>query len=260
MKLITLNIWGGKVHDPLIEFLNNQKSSADIFCFQEVFFGLPSAPSIQGTVPHISSEVSDLLQDFQFLFRFSPEGSYFQGEPTQDTRVGLAVFVRKQITVLEHGGLFTYKPSSAFAQDPKLTMTGNCEFVKIEYAGQQVLIANLHGVWQASGKEDTDIRLTQSKILKEFLARHQGPKILCGDFNMLPQTQSMSVLEDGMQNVIIQKNIQSTRSELYTKAEKYSDYILVSPEIQVSDLQVPQITVSDHLPLILECMTNSGRG
>lgn len=257
MKLISLNIWGGKVHVPLLRFLETQKSNTDIFCFQEVFFGLQDAPSIQGTVPNIFSEFAHILQDFQLLFRFAPEGSYFQGEPTQGSRIGLGMFVRTQLTVIEHNGLFAYDPTSDFAQDPKLTMTGNCEFVKIELNGQQVLIANLHGVWQASGKGDTEVRLNQSKIIRQFLDQHQGPKILCGDFNMLPQTQSMSLLAGGMRNLIIEQNIPSTRSELYTKEEKYSDYMLVSPEISVLDFQVSQVTISDHLPLILKCNVNS---
>ena len=36
MKIITLNLWGGKIYDKLIEFLKS-KQDVDIFCFQEVF-------------------------------------------------------------------------------------------------------------------------------------------------------------------------------------------------------------------------------
>ena len=37
MKLITLNLWGGRVKQPLIDFLLEQEADTAIFCFQEVY-------------------------------------------------------------------------------------------------------------------------------------------------------------------------------------------------------------------------------
>lgn len=37
MKLITLNTWGGKQYEPLLEFLLKYSTDIDLFCFQEVF-------------------------------------------------------------------------------------------------------------------------------------------------------------------------------------------------------------------------------
>jgi len=39
MTIITLDIWGGKVREPLLEFFRAHASDTDIFCLQEVFFG-----------------------------------------------------------------------------------------------------------------------------------------------------------------------------------------------------------------------------
>ncbi|MGL6035657.1 MAG: hypothetical protein ACRC0B_00600 [Legionella sp.] len=36
MKLITLNIWGGYIRNPLLEFIHEHKD-IDIFCLQEVY-------------------------------------------------------------------------------------------------------------------------------------------------------------------------------------------------------------------------------
>ena len=36
MKLITLNIWGGHIREPLLEFIANCQD-IDIFCLQEVY-------------------------------------------------------------------------------------------------------------------------------------------------------------------------------------------------------------------------------
>ena len=48
--------------------------------------------------------------------------------------------------------------------------------------------------------------------------------------------------------------ISTTRSPLYRNfAEmKFADYTLVSPGIEVKTFLVPQVEVSDHLPMILE--------
>ncbi|KKR78558.1 MAG: hypothetical protein UU24_C0032G0003 [Candidatus Nomurabacteria bacterium GW2011_GWA2_40_9] len=36
MKIITLNIWGGRIHRPLLEFFERYKL-VDIFCLQEIY-------------------------------------------------------------------------------------------------------------------------------------------------------------------------------------------------------------------------------
>ena len=37
MKLITLNTWGGKLLNPLLEFVRKYSQDVDIFCFQEMY-------------------------------------------------------------------------------------------------------------------------------------------------------------------------------------------------------------------------------
>ena len=37
MKLISLNIWGGTIFEPLMKFIDKESADTDIFCFQEVF-------------------------------------------------------------------------------------------------------------------------------------------------------------------------------------------------------------------------------
>ena len=36
MKILSLNCWGGKLHDDLLEFVSKSAASVDVFCFQEV--------------------------------------------------------------------------------------------------------------------------------------------------------------------------------------------------------------------------------
>ena len=76
---------------------------------------------------------------------------------------------------------------------------------------------------------------------------------MSGDFNLLPDTQSIKKLENfGLRNLVKEYNITSTRTSFYTKSEKFADYAFVSSEIAVKDFKVLPDEVSDHSPLYLE--------
>ncbi len=63
----------------------------------------------------------------------------------------------------------------------------------------------------------------------------------------------MKKLEDfGLRNLIKEYGITSTRTSFYTKPEKFADYMLVSPGVEVKDFKVLPDEVSDHSPLYLE--------
>lgn len=114
---------------------------------------------------------------------------------------------------------------------------------------------NLHGIWdggEGRKKTDTPARLIQSQRIKELMDSLPGPKILCGDFNLRPDTKSLEILEEGMENLIKTHHVPTTRSKLYDGEGKFADYMLVSPDIKVIDFQVLPDLISDHMPLYLE--------
>ena len=57
-----------------------------------------------------------------------------------------------------------------------------------------------------------------------------------------------------MTNLIKKYNIKTTRHKLYPGFEnnKFADFVFVSKGIKIKNFQVPNIAVSDHLPMILE--------
>jgi len=89
-----------------------------------------------------------------------------------------------------------------------------------------------------------------------------GPQIVIGDFNLLPDTESIKKFEVyGYQNLIEDFAIKSTRNRIAWEQFKnepgfvkqhYADYCFVSKDVKVKKFTVPNIEVSDHLPLILE--------
>lgn len=254
MKLITLNVWGGKLFEPLIQFITKQKDGVDVFCFQDCLFGSDARFSpVQGGRLNLFSELQTVLSDFNAYIYRDREESYFHGEMLPlEVGCGQVIFVRKKYTVLDHGG-FRSHPESPYHKGGDL-VSGRCQWIKIAHTTtSSITIMNLHGLWQRdSHKKDTPERLEQSRKIKDFFAGGDQKNILCGDFNVIHDGNAISILEESMVNLVKKYNITSTRSEHYPKEEKFADYILVSGLLEVKDFKVLPDVVSDHLPLFLE--------
>lgn len=119
-------------------------------------------------------------------------------------------------------------------------------------SGEDYLIGHFHGIWYPKTKIDTPDRIKQMRKIKEFLSPREERKILCGDFNVLPTTKSMKILEKGLVNLIKKYKVKTTRNKYYEGEEKHADYVLVSPNVTVKQFRVIDQLVSDHLPLLLE--------
>lgn len=251
MKILSLNVWGGKERDALLAFIERIAPEVDVFCFQEMLFGEEGVWTETGARRNIYLEIKPILEDFVDYSYFAPLGSHFEGEAL-DCVVGQSIFVKKSYAVTDIGGFRTYPKTSPIVGNSSLTMTGNCQWLVVGEK-EPVLILNLHGLWQ-KGKLETPERFEQSQILKSFLDSRIEQKVLIGDFNMRPEIESMDILRAGMRDMIAEKGITSTRSSLYDKPEAilYSDYALVSKDSEVVDFTVLQDVVSDHLPLLLE--------
>jgi endonuclease/exonuclease/phosphatase family metal-dependent hydrolase len=250
LKLITCNIWGGIVYEKLLEFIKEKSADTDVFCFQEVLYGKNPGFTSEGKGRiNIFQEISSVLKDFTPYNHVAP-CDYFQYEPI-DFGIGETTFVKNNLLVKDSGGFQGYEKIPVDS-DLGGKATGNCQWVELEANNFNFVIVNVHGLWQRGrGKSDTIERITQSNIIKEFLSRKQGKKIICGDLNLMPEIESMKILEKDMRNLIKENGITSTRSSFYPKEDKFADYILVSPDVDVVDFKVLQDQVSDHLPLLL---------
>ena len=95
--------------------------------------------------------------------------------------------------------------------------------------------------------------INQSKAISDFVLKQGGDIILCGDFNLLPDTESIAILEKfDLKNLIKEYDIKSTRTSLYKKPLQFADYVFVSKGINVLDFKVLPDEVSDHSPLFLK--------
>lgn len=250
MKLITLNAWGGKLYEPLIEFIKTHSNDIDIFCFQDVLFGKePTFSPIERGRINLYEEIKDILNDFGSVISRELDHSFINGEIlSQDVGSGKVVFFRKSMTLKESGDFDV--------SDNNLTETmvsSKCQWLNLLTSDGEITILNLHGLWQrGSKKQDTTERIEQSKRVSKFLSTIEGKKILAGDFNMVPDGESIRILENNMINLVKTYKVETTRSSHYPRGEKFADYILVSKDVEVKDFKVLQDEISDHLPLFVE--------
>lgn len=252
MKLISLNIWGGKIFDPLIEFFRERAHDTDIFCLQEVVFGTEPRVTSDGVHEHVGMAIQNALPDFILYPALAPEGTHFMyANLGQGVRVGQALFMRKTFDLCGQGSFETCHERSSLHP-----LTGRFQYVEFDHAGQRFVVGNIHGAWQASGKGDTPERIEQAHTVRTFLDGKPGKKIIAGDFNLSPQSESVKFLGNGMRNLIAEYGVRTTRSHFYMYAEKYndyiSDYIFVSPDMKVQEFRVIDNPISDHFPLVLE--------
>lgn len=161
------------------------------------------------------------------------------------------MFIKNPIEMEEINNFFIFGYRNSKGKD-NTSMPRNLQYAVINKNQTDYTLAHFHGLWNRDRKTDTPERLEQSKKVKEFLDTTKGKKILCGDFNLSPETRSLEMLKEKLINLIKTNGITTTRSSFYKKPDKFADYTLVSPDIKVKGFYVPEIEVSDHLPMILD--------
>ena len=257
MKLISLNIWGGLKHKELLKFIEELNGKIDVFCFQEVFKSNINTFS-SGSKMDIYSDLEKILKDYKIFFTPTFTNYDLKTKTSFNTLFGEASFIKNDIEIISEETIFTYKK---FDEKKMLShddfgeywdLPRNFHYAIIRNDGKDFLIANVHGFWKRGKKKDTKQTLIQSDKILEVLRNFNCPKIVCGDFNLRPDTVSMKKLEEEMINLVTKNNVKNTRSKFYTRNEKFADYILVSPDIKVRDFKVMDEHVSDHLPLYLD--------
>lgn len=253
MKIITLNTWGGRAgKDNLLSFFENYKD-IDIFCLQEVWADAYEQfdGHMAGGKPikndeimiHGVQDISNVLKNHTGYFR-----------PHFGDNYGLMMFVNKKYEVLAEGELFVFKEKGHVPNGDIGNHARNIQYVTLLINNKPITIINFHGLWNGKGKTDTEDRINQSKNIVKFIQTLEGEVIFCGDFNLLPNTESIKIVElTPLINLIKKFNIKSTRTSFYTKPEKYADYIFVSENVPVKDFKVLPEEVSDHSALLLEC-------
>ncbi|HEY8463892.1 MAG TPA: endonuclease/exonuclease/phosphatase family protein [Bacillota bacterium] len=95
-------------------------------------------------------------------------------------------------------------------------------------------------------------RRRQVELIRLFLSRYPGPKLLTGDLNASPESEAVQNLTAGFQDLQKSSNYcnQGTLRLKNGRIGPRIDYILATPEFYLEDFQVIDSLISDHLPLV----------
>ena len=230
MKLVFLNVWHGGVWNNLQKFVQEEKDSTDLFCFTEVD-------------PSLHTQLLEILSDFNSVYDEILETKYLNGGMD-----GQSVFIKKGINLINVQKKLIFDISSDDA--------GIMQVVEVGVDNKRITVGSVHGMARPGEKLDTPERLSQSQKILDVFKNISGPKVIGGDFNLLPETESVAVFEGaGYTNLIKKFSIKNTRNRLswerFENIQYYADYCFVSKDIKVEGFEVPNLEVSDHQPLVL---------
>ncbi|WP_421593773.1 endonuclease/exonuclease/phosphatase family protein [Shinella sp. M27] len=264
MKILSLNVWGGMLHAPLLDYL--AAVDADIYCLQEVprAVGTHSdwltyrdgAVELQQRA-NLYREIAEGLPDHDGFFAPTARGELMDGDRPCHQEFGLATFIRQDIAIIGHALDFvhgTFSPHG-FGPHPRAR---NAHVVRLyDYKTDRALtVAQFHGLRELYGKDDTPARDKQAAALVSLIGRvHRYGEglLLCGDFNVLPDSNTFTTLGRlGLTDLVTTRGFTDTRTSLYTKQGRYADYMLVNEAVGVETFTVIETPeVSDHRPLLL---------
>ena len=240
MKIMTLNVWQGRLERVLLKHL--ETLGVDLACMQEA---VQYDGRSGGLVSSYQTVQKSLKADHAF---FSPLNSLALG--SRELVNGNVIYSKfpfaKTETTFTRG---EFKADFDFdADDYNIRAFQHCV---VPVKGKQLHVLNHHGHHIDAHKNGDDETERQVKIVLDYISQLDGPVIMCGDFNLAPESQSIQLISRQLRNLPVENGLKTTRSKLTYKNE-VCDYIFVSDDIQVNDFHMIDETISDHNALVLD--------
>lgn len=261
MKLISLNAAIFQANNErLFKFFHDQ--NADFVCLQEISRGLEDSVDKR----YITIDpINNATQKLKYFF-YGPNSifsefkvSNYHGTPFSFNFGGLLEFgnytksrfeiLKAQNIFIENHFTYNYDHSGWPEEDYRAVLVSDHEV-----EGKKLRILNYHGILTRDklGNERT---LKANQMINDLAQQAEGEVIICGDFNLLPHIPSMKVFEKNFVSLVDKFDIKRTRpksNELNHLKRNVVDYIWVSRGVKIKKFEVPDIKISDHLPLILD--------
>ena len=256
MRLLNLNICIKlDNNDKVIELIKQEKP--DICTFQEAMNGTEQSCFEMYQSKNKLVEIQE-YPFYEFAPLFIAKGVSKDGVITRDFggKAEQGSLILSKYDICEHYNQFYYNEYRYEYDATNFREKDWCRSIQnaiFNIKDKKVQIINVHGIWNRDklGDERT---VAQS----EFILSQMRGDIACivlGDFNLLPNTQSIQMINHKMKNLIDICNIKSTRpnfNDVLDKGNVVCDYIFVNDKIKVNDFKVIQSNASDHLPLLLD--------
>lgn len=264
MRVVSLNAWGGRLIDPLVDWIATVQP--DILCLQEVV-QTPGAPDdwleyrddgMQ--LPQRANVIADVAQalpDHAITFCPAARGNLWHGDTAVPTFWGLATFRHPALTVTGQMQGFVHGVFGAdgFGDHPR-SRTGHV--VRVWHPDEGPLtVGHMHGLRDMAGKMDTPLRAEQARRFADMIQSVTlpgDPTIACGDFNVLAGSETLRILSRVTPyELVTSRGFDGTRTSHYEKPQKFADYMLVNGPLKDAAFDVVRDPeVSDHCALLLD--------
>lgn len=266
MRVLCLNGWGGRLHDALVAYV--RAADPDVLCLQEVVH-TPDAPRPVlsyrdggADLPqraNFFADVAAALPDHAAMFCPAARGDLWDGDRAVPSQWGLATFVRRTLPVIGQAQGFVHGKYGAdgYGAHPR-SRSAHAVRVWDHAGGFGITIGHMHGLRDpAAGKHDTPARAAQAERLAALVAGAAEPGarlVVCGDFNVLPESGTFGVLARlGLADLVTGRGFADTRTSYYAKPERFADYMLVNAAVTITGFDVVAAPeVSDHRALLLD--------
>ena len=248
IKFIQINIFKGKYLDSLIAYLTQE--DPDFIAMQEVTSRGFNLTDDKG---------ANLFEELRK--RLGMDGVYNGDLKLRDdpqSTFGNAVFSKHKILSSNVVILKTSEPvtleelDGESAAEIRPLISRHLLAARIELFGKEIEIMSWHGAWTAP-PVDTAETLRQSRLVANYLNSLRVPFILGGDLNNTPDSKTVSLINKVANNLMLGSSVvQTTHPKIHKIAPRgyLIDYIFTSKDIKMIKIGVPQITVSDHLPVV----------
>ena len=246
LKFIQINIYKGQYLDVLTRFLKDQ--NPDFISMQEVTAG----------ELNLCDKNLDLFEYFKAELSLNGViDKVMKPVDSPKSYLGNAVFSKNQIIdskslVLKTFNEFTlvkFHDFKNFTNFPRNLLSAECVL-----DGQKIRAISWHAAWTAP-PTDTEETLRQAKEVADYLKNLKEPFILGCDLNAIPQSMVAGLINGVANNLMMNSGVlQTTHPKIHKIAPRgfLIDYIFTSAHFKLKKLEVPEVTISDHLPVIAE--------
>lgn len=244
LKIISFNTWYSRYWSKIIPFL--QSVDADIFCLQEV----------SRNFPHFGLENVDMVEKITTAFPnyhcvYAPILARQENEKVQD--LGNMILCKQEI--LQQNAHYLFQQPDWKIDDYE-NQARNLVEVQVACDGKILSVFNTHLSYSARFI-DSPRKIIESQKLRAIIEKREH-SILCGDLNSPPNSKVLQELNailpnsDGSSQFTFAKYPFDYNGFKVSGLEYKLDYILATSRVTIENVQVPDISISDHLPIIAD--------
>jgi endonuclease/exonuclease/phosphatase family metal-dependent hydrolase len=241
VKIIQLNIWGGKLGQQIIDFLHDEQP--DFVCMQEV-------NDLKGRAGYKFFATLDEIKDEAGFAHSFMSPTYSSRYMERELEYGNAILSQRPLAASET--IFTRgKYMRHFDVTKDDGNIRNLQHATIQVGGKDLHILNHHGYHIHGSKAGDHESLEAMQHIARVIGTLGGPVILCGDFNLAPDSESLTIINEKLTNLSVKHGLKRTYNQ-FNSIDEVCDYIFVNDQVKVQRFKMSEALISDHKALLLE--------